>query len=484
MKNLLAAHALLLAAVFAMLACNRSQEVQIGPQTNSQIQQGEEAQKKLSRQNQLDSEVTKLEDELESWIQKASTASAKDDRFATVTQIIFAENRCTLIISDEKVTIAKVSYAIEQRQIEKALCEKIVVVATHLSIEATETLSSSGRNLIIIADVIDLDGTISTEGLPVGSNENGKPGGDLNIYTLVLNKGPSGRLVTKGSNAGAFREVERTGVSFTQSVASIKKVDVNAPVSQNLGHAFSAAEAHAQDYLSQVHPRFGGKAPNPFREATRLLKIEGQTYFWKIGEEKIELTPVANDRMSIRVKQIEEEYFREGGKAGSLVVRIASRAPLETPQLKIHSGTDAIESSNEYSEWMTSALEDSISVRHKNLVRYTFELYFLSKTQPETLLKAWSITKSQTAETEEVMPRKKLQTRILDWKTAPIVPTLTRSFVFEPGDSSFIDELQKISGLDINSLPEGLKNLKAWHKDWTDLESRAKQLGLKVKRKN
>jgi len=498
----LATLSLMIASALILFACNESKEVQLGPKTDSRIKQGEEAQKKLSRQVALDSEVRKLEEQMDNWIEKASSTKQPPNQILTVFAIVKSETECSLRVESTYIDDRTFSEAI--RGIAKAYphCQNIIVIADRLHVPPAQMLSSSGRNLILIADVIDLDGTISTEGIPVGANENGKPGGNLNIYTLALRKGPGGRLITKGSNAGAFRyepktltakqtetlrtEAAKTGVSFDKEVSSPRRVDCSVRPSENLGSAFLYIEDGAKSYLRNLHPDFAGRAPNPFREKSRVLVIDGSVYFWKIDEEKIELTPVANNRLTIEVPQIDQDYFRKGGEAGALAVHIASNTPSDTPQLEVHEGTDAIENLPEYSEWITSALDDPIAVRHKDLVRYTFALY-TRKNKTDIKLKAWTVTKAQTAEVQEVEPRLKLQTRVIDRQDPSKANTPTapapEKFIFVKGDASFIEDLNRTSGIEGNNLPDGIKNLKAWQKDWDDLEARAKQLGLTVKRK-
>jgi hypothetical protein len=504
MKNRMVWAVLMMGTAFLNFGCNESQEVELGPQTNSRIQKGEDAQKKLSRQTQLDSEVQKLEEQMENWIEKASnTKQPPAHGKLTVFGFVRSETDCSLRVESTYVDNRTFAEALQGMARAYPNCKDIVVVAERVYIPATQTLSSAGRKLTLIADVIDLDGTISTEGIPVGANENGKPGGDLNIYTLALRSGPGARLITKGSNAGAFRyepiqvseakvtelraQAEKNGITLKKKVKSSKYIDTNTlQPNAKLGEAFLSMADSAQEYLRNLHPGYNGKAPNPFRKSTRVIKIDSRAYYWKIEEEKIEVTPEANQRLSIEVPQIDKDYFREGGEAGTLNVRVATEITTKEPTIESHAGTDAIESLPTYAEWAVEALDDPIPVRHKDLVRYTFELWKTSSAKVQKM-KSWSVTRADTSDVEKVKPRIKLQTRVIDRKESrPESGTNTNSvekFVFTSGDASFINELMESDGLESNNLPDGIKNLKAWQKDWTDLESRAKQLGLTVKRK-
>jgi len=495
---------LFIGTAFLISGCSESQEVELGPETNSRIQKGEEAQKKLSRQTQLDSEVQKLEEQMEDWIEKASTVTPPPKDNIRVFGFVKSETDCSLRVEAPYIDNRTFAEALQGMARAYPNCQSITVIADRIHVPSTQTLSSGGKDLTLIADVIDLDGTISTEGIPVGANENGKSGGDLHIYTLALRSGPGGRLITKGSNAGAFRyepvkisenktnklraAAQKKGVTFKQKVQTREAIDTTKlqPNNPKLGEAFLSVADSAQEYLKNLHPGYTGRAPNPFRKNTRTIKIDGRAYYWKIQQEQIEVTPIANENLVIEVPQIEPEYFREGGRAGNLKVFVASKLETRTPDIESHAGTDAIESLPSYSEWVTETLKDPISVKHKDQIRYTFELW-KNNSVKDVRMKSWTVTRPAETEYETVKPRIKLQTRVIDRQVEPSVNTSdvksVETSIFSEGDASFINELMASDALESGNLPDGIKNLKAWQKDWTDLEARAKHLGLTVKRK-
>ncbi len=510
---------LVFAAVLLLGACKESGVVDVGPKTEKRLQEGQEAREVIEKQKAVLKNAERLEDELENTIEKSRGVEVVANRSSGFK--ISASGECMMEIRQDGLLSSyefpQLLRLLIETDNDRPECKTVIIIAQKVVIPQGEYLSTKGRNLVIVADVVELYGTITTEGLPVKANQPGRDGGDVKIYTLELMTGAGARIITAGSRAGAFdpdpaklskrkiealrRDAIKKGISFNEKPGKQKLMQFKDAPSASLARAYNEIEPDATEYMQLKHPTLRHRAPNPFAGKLRVITTESRKYFWKVYQRPIEVTAVATDRLKIVVPAHSPDETIPGGQPGDVIIRVAS--PKDRPQI------NSVQEPGEMSKapkqvraaWDIETLSKSFEVSSRDKIEYTFELWSYPNNNSKATRreKTWSKRVSAGKEKQTVRPKIVYEIR----KREP-QSTRTDAFVEKASLSSedaqngeqkvnpvqfeldqaaldFIDEALMASGISTMDLPQGLAKYSDWSKDWQSLEAKAKDLGIRLR---
>jgi len=491
--------------VFTTLVGCGEKTVKLGPITEERISTGESAKAALKEETDIRARVEKLEAELVGWIERAQERKEAGN-ISTHLRTFKDSTDCSLQIeSDQILTSWDFAKHIKKLGPDFQNCPTLILIAEKLVIPAKESLQTFGRHLHIFADLITLDGTISTQGPEAAPNQNGVRGGDLNIYTLSFRTGPEAKIITSGSDAGPVqysptnlsrskiksiqKELIEKGVDYTEKRGKQVRIPAATPSHEQIASAYKQVEDKASEYIQALHPDYSGKAPNPFPGDRRVLAVGGKKYFWAVAKTEIDIIPTANKNFAIEIPLQNLDEVKTAGVAGHLRIYSAEKQN-NLPRFNIEQaeGSVPLQSSDRVPAWNTASINAPIAIRHTNKTEYTFQLFQKYKSTP---VKSWTVLVPSQEENSPLQP-KLVYVAITNGRkeseSDPSSPRVTFT-AFEqvvqdlkPKAVNFLEAGIKRTGLESIDLPNGLKNLSDWTKEWIDLSGRASRLKIKLER--
>lgn len=508
--------ALFLFLMASLTACDS--KVKLAGDSREQVEKGVDAQNRLKEIDRIAVQHSDLEADLQEMVNVSEVSMGREGGIS-VSLLGYDENRegfrtpskdCLAAISvrgrlDSEELLSFFEGSMKAFG-DSVSCPTLLISSERFEVKKDSELATDGRNLIIIADFVVLNGKIITTPAHGSRAESGKKGGDLKIYALGFKRGPHSEIITSGSNAGEMilpkkalskeqikairveaekniRYVDAAGNGWKYTAKQKIKMAPNLVRAQDhpgIEDVYSKIQSKAREFIKKRHPSFRGDAPDPF--AGGVARPKGVDYFWML--EKQEGTQLLDGNSF--VVNVPWADVRQGGAPGRIEIHVAD--PLtELMNLNIVSsiGDVPIDSKDSRKMVEATAVNAPITVKLQKKITYRFALMHKnSGAEYDTAkrVQTWSGEVSQKPINQKLNAR----VNIVSPQTAsdslmvqpePVFPVLR-------GASTDIYALahQALLGGEEVYLGQGIRDFKDWAQDWEKLMARAKAVKYKVER--
>jgi hypothetical protein len=510
--------AIFILLIASLTACDS--KVKLAGKSEEKVQQGVDAQKRLEELDRVAEQHEKLELELQEMVKRGGLQDSLRDSIAI--DFIGFQKKSTGMrsLSEDCMSILSVPGRMSSKEFpdffrytfdpmkETAPCPTIVISVDRFDVLQGYDIKTQGRNLIIMADFVALNGKIDTTPAPGSNSESGNKGGDLKIYTLKLERGPLSEINTSGSDAGEvvlpkgalssaqiksiraeaarhIRYADKKGNTWaTDSSKLIKMAPKVVLASQHAGieQAYSRIQSEARSFITKRHPSYRGDAPDPFAGGRGAARPVGVDYFWQVRVEN--LTQLV-DAHSFVVK-VPFTDNRVGGAPGKLEIYAADPlTEIVDFNFTTEIGDVPLSKHNSAQKVEATKVNAPLKVKLQKKINYTFRLMQkASGAEYDTAkhVKSWTESVMQKSKEQEIKARVDLVMATPSSESPvavpePIVPVL------ESGSTQIYDlVLNTLRGEPEFHLGDGIRKFKDWSEDWNQLQDRAKKINYLIQR--